>query len=134
MPLVVYNFDIETEQTISTPVSVLDIYATVLELAGAEIPDNSPSRSLLDPEPRPVLTERFGFNHEGFENIPPGLRDAAERYDRYLRGVATKDDFSYEIINGVKYDGDDGTGRLDTLDAHFEDLETWDITCECGGF
>lgn len=128
IPLVLYdaNPDDEANRTVSTPVSILDVYATVLDLAGVDVPDDSPSRSLLNVEARPVLAERFGFNREGFNNAEPAVRQAAEPYDRYLRGVATEDGYIYETIDGVESDGVSGPPSPDELDGYFEEIEPWD--------
>lgn len=130
VPLVVDGPEIdgESEQT----VSLLDIHATVLELAGIDA--ESRGRSLLEePNSEFWLTEYHGMTQMQVES----LRDQGyeiESLDTELRGVAGPDDYyGYETEDGIVESGgmktaDSFQERVDQLEAEISrrDTETQD--------
>ena len=102
VPLVVYGDEQEME-TVERPVSLIDIYQTVLDLASVDVKDDRPSKFLFNDDHRAILTERYGFNKEALEGMNGEELDAINQYDRLLRGLVTTDmQYGYETISGIR--------------------------------
>ncbi|MEM7059524.1 MAG: sulfatase-like hydrolase/transferase [Pseudomonadota bacterium] len=84
-PLMLYHPDLEGGKTVDTPVSLMDIMPTLLELTGTPVPDGLNGQSLLgfvtgdgeDYQAKPALTSMYGSF---------AIRSGDYRYIRYQDG------------------------------------------------
>lgn len=122
IPLVVSGPDVNTE-TRTRPVSIIDIYDTVLSLAGIES-DRSHGHSLLaDGRDRDLLTEYLGLSPWSERALrDSGYEEVLEEYDRTLRGITLDGEYFYETQDGLVGTASEATEEAkaqlcDTIDA-----------------
>jgi arylsulfatase A-like enzyme len=120
VPLSVYGPDIDGGTT-DELVSLLDIHATVADIAGIETADDTRGRSLLTAEPTDAcLTEFHGLTHRRIDALhEDGISDELlQKYDKTLRGIALNVYYGFETPDGFVESGgtdDDGQTRLEAL-------------------
>lgn len=113
------------------PVSLLDVHQTVLSLADVDAPSRGRDLAADEGDREVCLTEYLGLTPWSRETLSdwgvPG--ETVARYDATLRGIATREGYGYETVDGFEQDGalpdSEATGedlacRLRTL---VEDLE-----------
>jgi arylsulfatase A-like enzyme len=131
VPLCVYDGRDEVDRR-DDLVSLLDVHQTILDLAGVD--GQSRGRDLFgDPDPRPLLVERYGLRSKRIEQMHAGGYDEAtvERYDRDLSGVVLPEDYyGYETLDGMDSSGDAG-GAFDpkrAIDDLRDSLDTASVS------
>lgn len=91
-----------TEETINTPVSILDIPTTIAAITGAAIADGVRGRDLRSPPAdRKLLTEFHGllpFHREQFKRN--GVANQYDEFDQQYEGVVTSDGYAYQNLQG----------------------------------
>lgn len=110
VPLSVYAGE-ATDESSRTPVSLLDVPATLAEVAGIDYPTRGVSL-LEEPEGRPVLTESHGLTHSGRAKLRRvGISDRRiEALDGTRRGVVVPPSYyGYETDTGFQSDGETET-------------------------
>ncbi|WP_254274267.1 sulfatase-like hydrolase/transferase [Haloarcula marina] len=126
VPLSIYYDGVEDRRT-DLPVSLCDVFTTVLAASGLDI-DEYPGQDLLDdPEPRDLLVERHGLK-AGHKHLleERGYDEAViDRYDTELWGSAQPVDYyGWETLDGFESVGraerDDPRARLDDLRSGLE--------------
>lgn len=117
-PLILYDPDASTARSVTTPVSFLDIFPTIMDVAGVTIPPSFPGQSLRaftngddsEYEARPVLTHLFGSVSVHFEDL---------RYIRYLDGSEELYDLASDPFLGTNLAEDFSSARdLSTMRRH----------------
>jgi arylsulfatase len=131
VPLVVRGPERTTTRH-ETPVDLLDVYATIMDVAGLDPDPNTAGRSLREEIPiRPCLTEYHGITHaDKVKKIGQyGLSDAeVAAYDEPRFGLALPPNYyRHETLNEVsvigKTDYDDPAGLLEELKAERPELD-----------
>lgn len=118
VPLVVSGAGIKSEED-SVPVSLLDIHATISDIAG--IKTDSRGQSLLSSiEPRDRLVEYHGMSKKRREKFEAaGLVEYFDKLDVRLDGVISEDGYAYETPDGLVVNGswstDEAERRLSEL-------------------
>lgn len=126
VPLSIDGPDVDEWATAGT-VSLLDVHATVLDLAGLEA--DGRGRSLLaDPRERDHLVEYHGLDgHQRDVLRTAGFEAAAEEMDRELDGLATGDYYGYETLEGWAETGDPPSDVESRLAALRDDRDVRDV-------
>ena len=110
VPLVISGDSI-IEESITEPVSLIDIFSTILELADAGNDfslDNSQSL-LSSPYRKRTLTETHGISDmqlSKFDKNRSSLLDNIKEYDQQFAGIASYDYYGYETPSGFHETGD----------------------------
>ncbi|WP_226038881.1 sulfatase-like hydrolase/transferase [Natrinema sp. DC36] len=122
VPLAVSGEGLENTERDSV-VSLLDVYPTVLKLAG--IHSNRRGESLLEEKrgSRTYLTEGHGLPQDRVQKLSK-MGHNVERYDSVFRGIVTTDGYEYESIDGWELCGAHTSNKFkDELDDLVERLE-----------
>jgi arylsulfatase A-like enzyme len=107
VPLVVCGVDDPRRDT--TTRSILDVYATVLDVAGADVPDDVDGASLFDPPAADrYLAEYRGLLFKAVEQLEDaGVDpDTIERFEEPLVGAVLPEGYVYESKDGIVESGD----------------------------
>jgi len=98
VPLVVSGPGVP-DRRVNTPVSVLDIHATLLD--ATDIDGDSRGQSLINnPTARPRFVEYHGLAEKRRQTFQEyGVGDAFDRYDRPLEGVVTDAGYGFQTID-----------------------------------
>lgn len=132
IPLCIYS-DAGMVDTTESPITLLDVHATVLDAAG--VAGDSAGKSLLSTAGSgTALTEHHGLNKRTIESMRgAGIpEEVIEKYNASLRGIAIPDDYyGYETVNGFVETGDaaqvDPKKRMDEI---LNTLEIRDVSRE----
>ncbi|WP_126661903.1 sulfatase [Haloterrigena salifodinae] len=134
VPLVVSGEGLENKE-LDSVVSLLDVYPTVLKLAG--IPSNRRGEPLLEDKMgrRAYLTEGHGLPKDRVLKLSNMGHDV-ERYDSVFRGIVTTDGYEYESIDGWESHSSHKSNKLqnelkdlvEQLEKHSETADRPDIS------
>lgn len=129
VPLVISGDDVPSK-TIDTPVSLLDVQASIAEITGLDV--DSRGQSLLGtPESRPRLVEYHGLARKRLETFAEyDIRAEFDRFDRPCDGVITESGYAFETVDSGFHTTDGVTAEeaQSVLESLVDDAERQQVS------